>query len=117
MRRRVLAELALVSGLGEDLVVARQDGPDGHIAMTRRSLGLAEGQEHQLPVELREAPRGQVVRTMYTPHGAWWEILFGTLPSRKRRAPVMPLLPTTIRSAPISSATSRIASAGSPSRA
>ncbi len=36
----------------------------------------------------------------------------GTLPSRKRRAPVIPLLPTTIRSAPVSSATLRMASAG-----
>ena len=52
-----------------------------------------------------------------TEQGAWWETLFGTQPSRKRFAPVMPLLPTTIRSAPCSSATSRIASAGSPSRA
>src|SRR6266508_4690912 len=48
-----------------------------------------------------------VVRTMKTPQGAWWEILFGTLPSRNRFAPVIPLLPTTIRSAPFSSATSR----------
>ena len=36
----------------------------------------------------------------------------GTLPSRKRRAPVIPLLPTTIRSALVSSATLRIASDG-----
>ena len=41
----------------------------------------------------------------------------GTEPSRNRRAPVIPLLPTTMRSAPCSSATSRIASAGSPWRA
>ena len=34
-----------------------------------------------------------------TLQGAWWETLFGTEPSRKRLAPVMPLLPTTIRSA------------------
>jgi hypothetical protein len=54
---------------------------------------------------------------MRTEQGAWWETLFGTEPSRKRRAPVIPLLPTTIRSALRSSATSRIASAGSPSRA
>jgi hypothetical protein len=52
---------------------------------------------------------------MNTPHGAWWETLFGTLPSRNRFAPVIPLFPTTIRSALLSSATSRIASAGSPS--
>ena len=55
-----------------------------------------------------------VVRTISTEQGAWWETLFGTEPSRKRRAPVMPLLPTTIRSASRSSATSRIASAGRP---
>ena len=60
---------------------------------------------------------GHVVRTISTEQGAWCETLFGTEPSRNRRAPVMPLLPTTIRSAPRSSATSRIASAGSPSRA
>src|SRR3954447_14564939 len=52
-----------------------------------------------------------------TEQGAWCEILFGTEPSRKRFAPDIPLLPTTIRSAFCSSATSRIASAGSPSRA
>ncbi len=52
-----------------------------------------------------------------TVHGAWCETLFGTLPSRNRFAPVMPLLPTTISSARCSSATSRIASAGSPWRA
>ena len=41
---------------------------------------------------------GQVVRTISTEHGAWCETLFGTEPSRNRLAPVMPLLPTTIRS-------------------
>ena len=56
----------------------------------------------------------QTVRMISTEHGAWCETLFGTEPSRKRLAPVMPLLPTTIRSEPRSSATSRIASAGSP---
>ena len=52
-----------------------------------------------------------------TLQGAWWLTLLGTEPSRKRLAPVMPLLPTTMRSAPRSSATSRMASAGSPWRA
>src|SRR5665811_60576 len=42
-------------------------------------------------------------------------MLLGTLPSTKRRAPVIPLLPTTIRSASVSSATLRIASVGPPS--
>src|SRR3954468_2060157 len=55
-----------------------------------------------------------MIRTL---QGAWWLTLLGTEPSRKRLAPVMPLLPTTMRSAPCSSATSRIASAGSPWRA
>ena len=58
--------------------------------------------------------RRYVVRMISTEQGAWWLILLGTEPSRKRLAPVMPLLPTTMRSAPVSSATSRIASAGSP---
>ena len=57
---------------------------------------------------------GHSVRMIRTEQGAWCETLFGTEPSRKRFAPVMPLLPTTIRSLPRSSATSRIASAGSP---
>ncbi len=56
------------------------------------------------------------MRIINTEQGAWWETLFGTDPSKNRLAPVMPLLPTTIRSAPCSSATSRIASAGSPWR-
>src|SRR5581483_10261642 len=59
----------------------------------------------------------QVVRTISTEHGAWWETLFGTEPSRNRLAPVIPLLPTTIRSQRCSSATSTIASAASPTRA
>src|SRR5437762_1536228 len=52
-----------------------------------------------------------------TEQGAWWLTLFGTEPRRNRLAPVMPLLPTMMRPAFSSSATSRIASAGSPSRA
>ena len=66
------------------------------------------------PVRLRHP---QVVLMISTLQGAWWLTLLGTEPSRKRLAPVMPLLPTTIRSAPRSSATSRMASAGSPWRA
>jgi hypothetical protein len=65
-------------------------------------------------------PRGeaaQLVLMISTEQGAWWETLLGTEPSRKRLAPVIPLLPMTIRSASRSSATSRIASAGSPWRA
>ena len=65
----------------------------------------------------RRAPVGYVVLMISTLQGAWWETLLGTEPRRKRLAPVIPLLPTTIRPAPVSSATSRIASAGSPSRA
>ncbi len=45
---------------------------------------------------------GQVVLMMSTEQGAWWETLFGTDPSKNRLAPVIPLLPTTIRSAPCS---------------
>jgi len=60
------------------------------------------------------ALEAQLVRMIITEHGAWWEILSGTEPSKKRLAPVMPLLPTMIKSAARSSATSRIASAGSP---
>ena len=44
------------------------------------------------------SPGAHVVLTIRTEHGAWWETLFGTDPSRKRLAPVIPLLPTTIRS-------------------
>ena len=83
----------------------------------RRGARLRRG------VRLRPARRrrghrsAQVVRMISTEHGAWCETLFGTEPSRNRLAPVMPLLPTTIRSAPRSSATSRMASAGSPWRA
>ena len=47
----------------------------------------------------RRIAQAQVVRKISTEHGAWWETLLGTEPSRKRLAPVMPLLPTTIRSA------------------
>ena len=113
----ILAQLALVPRLRQDLAVPSEDRPDGDVPVGSRALGAAKRQEHQLPIAIGEGALAQVVRTMYTPHGAWWEILFGTLPSRKRRAPVIPLLPTTIRSAFVSSATSRIASAGSPSRA
>src|SRR6185437_12274459 len=56
-------------------------------------------------------------RTISTEHGAWCDTLLGTEPTRNRVAPVIPLLPTTIRSEPCSSATSMIASAASPTRA
>ena len=69
--------------------------------------------KHLKPAELGD----HVVRTISTEQGAWCETLLGTEPSRKRLAPVMPLLPTTMRSALCSSATSRIASAASPWRA
>ena len=77
----------------------------------RRRLGRAG------PPRTRARRSPQVVRMISTLQGAWWLILLGTEPSRKRLAPVMPLLPTTMRSAPRSSATSRMASAGSPWRA
>ena len=69
----------------------------------RRGGGHAPGVvRHRAPGPTRRAPPpDQVVRTISTEHGAWWETLFGTEPSRKRLAPVMPLLPTTIRSAPL----------------
>ena len=51
-----------------------------------------------------------------TEQGAWCATEFGTLP-RTRRTPTIPLLPTTIRSAPISAATSQMASAAAPLRA
>src|SRR5262249_44208609 len=62
----------------------------------------------------RPGRAGHVVRTISTEQGAWCETLFGTEPSRNRRAPVMPLLPTTIRSAPSCSAISMMPSAASP---
>src|ERR671923_75740 len=54
---------------------------------------------------------------MSTLQGAWCETLPGTLPSRKRRAPLRPLFPTTTRSVPSSSARPMMASAASPLRA
>ena len=77
-------------------------GPD-----SRYGAGLLDAARAVTP-----ASRRYVVRMISTVQGAWCETLFGTEPSRKRLAPVMPLLPTTIRSACVSSATSRIASAG-----
>jgi len=56
--------------------------------------------------------RDHVVLTIRTEHGALCATLLGTLP-RTRPAPRIPLLPTTIRSAPTSSATRRIAATGS----
>ena len=93
-----------------------------HIERTARDLGAPgprpllrprPARRHGRNREARDRGR-QSVRMMSTEQGAWWEILFGTEPSRKRLAPVMPLLPMTMRSEPRSSATSRIASAGSP---
>ena len=90
-----------------------------HLERTARDLG-APGHDRYYGAGLVDARRGDAaarrhtVRMISTEHGAWWETLFGTEPSRKRLAPVMPLLPTTMRSLPRSSATSRIASAGSP---
>ena len=69
------------------------------------------------PRRPRPSGRPSPVRTISTEHGAWCDTLLGTEPSRKRVAPVIPLLPTTMRSAACSSATSRMASAASPTRA
>ncbi len=92
---------------------ARDLGPPGYDITY--GYGLLDAGRRRLRSGSRAIPAArQVVRTIRTELGAWWETLFGTLPSRKRFAPVMPLLPTTIRSAFCSSATSRIASAGSP---
>ena len=61
-----------------------------------------------------DLPRRYGVRMISTAQGAWWEMRLGTEPSRNRLAPVRPRLPTMMRSASRSSATSRIESAGSP---
>ena len=92
---------------------------DAVVPVGRRAelvLRLLPGTFRPSGEELDEARAGraQVVRMISTEQGAWWETLLGTEPSRKRLAPVMPLLPTITRSALRSSATSRIASAGSP---
>ena len=114
-----LVALVLASGvLGPDPTPGEVER---HIERTARDLG-APGHDRYYGGGARRRDRrddaGQgtahAVRMMSTEHGAWWETLFGTEPSRKRLAPVMPLLPTTMRSEPRSSATSRIASAGSP---
>src|SRR5919106_23867 len=52
---------------------------------------------------------------MSTSVGAWCETLFGTLPSRKRRAPLIPTLPTTIKPASSRFASEISTSAGLPS--
>ena len=92
---------------------------DGHATSARAGRDSRYGAGPASTRRARSPPsaRCYVVRMISTLQGAWCETLFGTEPSRKRLAPVMPLLPTTIRSALRSSATSRIASAGSPSRA
>jgi len=59
------------------------------------------------------APHLQVVLAIRTWHPALWATLLGTDP-KMRRVPRMPLLPTTMRSALISSARRTITSAGSP---
>ena len=96
---------------------------EARLKATARDLGTpGPGRRATAPASSTRRARSprsstQVVRMISTLQGAWCETLFGTEPSRKRFVPVMPLLPTTIRSACVSSATSRIASAASPSRA
>ena len=65
----------------------------------RRCALVDAAQEGERPLQV-----AHVVWTIRTLQPAWWEILSGTLPSRKRRLPAMPLLPTTIRSASCSCA-------------
>ena len=79
-----------------------------------RSLRTTDATSVPHCAEQAKVEAGYVVRMIRTLHGAWCDTLFGTEPSRNRFAPVIPLLPTTISSAFSSSATSRIASAGSP---
>ena len=131
----VAATAALVIASG---VIGRHPTPaqllhapreDGHAAGRRLAqpaygYGIAQRRQRDLRATAQASlaaiaagRRGQVVRTISTEQGAWWETLLGTEPSRKRVAPVIPLLPTTIRSERCSSATSMIASAASPTRA
>ena len=113
------AALVIASGVLGPASVARRDrvAAEGDGARSRRPRARQPLRGRPRGRGRRDGPARYVVRMIITAHGAWWEILLGTEPSRKRLAPVMPLLPTTIRSAPSSSATSRMASAGSPSRA
>ena len=81
------------------------DAIEARLKATARDLG-APGPDNLYGAGLVDAAAAtragplQVVRMIITAHGAWWETLLGTEPSRNRLAPVMPLLPTTIRSAP-----------------
>ncbi len=58
-------------------------GPDGGWPSRSRTQGAPRAL-HASDRRRRHAParRRQVVRTMITLHGAWWETLFGMLPSR-----------------------------------
>ena len=108
---------------GDDVVHAKWG--EG-VVLQIRGRGRQDRGGHQLPERRREGAAALVgadqeglsarlARRVDDQHGAAapWATELGTLP-RIRRAPCMPLLPTTIRSALISSATIRRTSAGSP---
>src|SRR5690349_9921377 len=99
-----------------ELGITVHDHPGPPLSRESLSRPTASGEARTYFRRSQRLWAGQLVRTISTEHGAWWEILFGTEPSRNRLAPVIPLLPTTIRSELCSSATSRIASAASPWR-
>src|ERR1700677_3313293 len=97
---------------------------EGRKAAGREASGpaarKAAGREASKPASQQASKpasqKGQTVSAIRTEQGAWCATEFGTLP-RMRRAPDMPLLPTTMRSAFTSPATWQMASAGEPAMA
>ena len=55
VRRRVLAQLALVVAGREDLAVAHDDRADRHVVVFQRALGLAQREAHEVLVAWEEA--------------------------------------------------------------
>src|SRR5205807_4460218 len=96
------------------------DGPPPQPPPPRLLRARGRGRLAADPRLLRPAPgealtgADQPVAAISTAQGAWWLNLLGTLPRTKRLLPLMPLLPTMMRSACSPSATSISTWAGSP---
>ena len=55
MARRIVAQLALVVRSRDDLPVLHDDCADRYIMISQRSLGLSNGQAHEVLVTWKEA--------------------------------------------------------------
>src|SRR5439155_17954002 len=122
-RRALLTPVEGVEPEHHGAAGVREDPGGDHQRHPRHWLGIeapqgahsvADPDGHEPLDEPGEAHRAALVSTIITEQGACWSTTWGMLPISHRRLPCRPRLPTTMTSAPSSSATEQIVVAGSP---